>query len=106
MFVGPLVGLFGTKWFPYVMGGLGAVVSFFGLLALMNVFGFMETTTGFYVCLGVAALLGILTGWLLYKMTWVSIGFIGIFGGFFLGSLIYAIVRDATGWEFMMQLWP
>ena len=96
---GPLVALFGLKWFPYVSAGIGSVIAFMGTMVLVSVFGWMETTVGLVLCLILAVALGVLCGWIMYKTVRIAVGILGAIGGYFLGTLIYTFLLAAFDWS-------
>lgn len=88
---GPIVALFGKRWFPWVTSGIAFVFSFCFILMILSVFGWMTTTVGLAICLTVTLLLALLAAWFVFKATWIGVGVCGVVGGYFLGTLIYTM---------------
>ena len=83
---GPICAFFGRRFFPWVISGIVAVTLLLGTLIVCSVLGFMETTIGLGVSIGVAAILAVLSVWLVFKTVWIAVGILGLIGGFFIGS--------------------
>lgn len=98
---GPIIGMLGKRWFPWVISSLVAVMGLCGLLIVFTVFGWMETTLGFWICLVVAILLAGLLFWLAKRAIWLEVGLLGCLAGWFLGELLYSFIMAATGFEAM-----
>lgn len=96
---GPIIALFGKRWFPYVVGGSCAVCTFFLLLILFSVFGWMSETLGLVICLVVALALSVLVFWIVKRTIWLAVGVLGAISGYFLGTMIYALILVLTGYE-------
>jgi len=94
---GPICAFFGRRFFPWVISGIVAVTLLLGTLIVCSVLGFMETTIGLGVSIGVAAILAVISVWLVFKTVWIAVGILGLIGGFFLGSLIYSMFLVAIG---------
>lgn len=92
---GPVVALYGRRFFPWVVAGIVAVTFLLGTLAICDVLGFMESTVGLVVSLVVAVLISGLSGWFVMKTVWIAVGILGLIGGFFMGSMIYTIFLAA-----------
>lgn len=94
---GPVVMLKGRQLFPWVVSG---VVSFVTLLAgvmLFSILGWMDATMGFWICIGVAVALAVITGFITFRLVWVAIGLLGIIAGLFLGILLFTMTVAAFG---------
>lgn len=96
--IGPLVALFGTAWFPYVTAALVAIFVIGVVVSISLAFSWMVTTTGTIVTLSVALVLGIIAGCVIRRKVFIMIGLLGLVGGFFGGTLIYAIIFSTSGW--------
>lgn len=97
--LGPIVGLLGKRWFPWVVASLAAIMTCCGLLVLFTVFGWMNETVGFWICLPVSFLLAGFVFWLAKKAIWLEVGIIGCLGGWFAGEMVYSLIMAATGFE-------
>jgi hypothetical protein len=89
---GPIVLLFGRRFFPWVTAGIVAISICLGAFVVCSILGFMDTKIGLGISIGASALLGILSGWFVMKTVWIAVGLIGIIGGFFLGSILFGIL--------------
>jgi hypothetical protein len=96
---GPIVLLFGRRFFPWVTAGIVAVCLFFGTFMIASILGFMDTTVGLMISIGVSAGVGLLAGFFVMRTVWVAVGLIGILGGFFLGSIIFGILLAVIKWQ-------
>lgn len=96
---GPIIALFGQRFFPWVIAGIVSIVILMGAIVSSDVLGFHNTNMSLGISIGVAALISIFVGWLVMKTVWVAVGILGLIGGFFLGSLIYTmfLAAFATG---------
>lgn len=92
---GPIVAMYGRRFFPWVVAGVVAVTILLGALIMSSVLGFMESNTGLGVSIGVAILASLLAGWFVMKTVWIAVGILGLIGGFFLGSMAYTIFLAA-----------
>lgn len=96
---GPIVLLFGRRFFPWVTAGIVAVCLFFGTFMIASILGFMDTTVGLIISIGVSAGVGLLAGFFVMRTVWIAVGLIGILGGFFLGSIIFGILLAVIKWQ-------
>ena len=104
--VGPVIALFGKKWFPYVAGITSGL--FVGD-AVAHFAGWMEwytTSWSPYVVAAVAIFLGFLVGNIVARKIWFAVGLLGIVAGLSLGTMIFAIIAATTGyatnWELLL----
>jgi hypothetical protein len=95
---GPIVALYGRRFFPWVISGVVALSFLMGALVICSILGFMETTTGLAISIGGSLLVCLLAGWFVMKTVWIAVGILGLIGGFFLGTMIYTIFLAALGW--------
>lgn len=95
---GPIVALYGRRFFPWVIAGIVSVSFLLGTLVFCSVLGFMETTVGLAVSIGVAIIFSGLSGWFVMKTVWIAVGILGLIGGFFMGTMIYTIFLAALGY--------
>lgn len=102
---GPLIGLFGAAWFPYVVASLVAIFTMGIVLGLSLAFGWMTTTVGTVVTFIVAIIAGVVLGILIRRNIWCMIGLVGMIAGFFSGSLVYALICGMSGWEAVWGFW-
>jgi hypothetical protein len=99
---GPIVGLYGRRFFPWVIAGIVSVNVLLGTLVFCSVVGFMESTVSLSISIGFAFIVSGLAGWFVMKTVWIAVGILGIIGGFFMGSMIFTIFLAALGFG---QLW-
>lgn len=97
--MGPIIGMLGKRWFPWVVATLVALMTCCGLLVLFTVFGWMEGTAGFWICLAVSIILAGLLFWLAKKAIWLEVGLLGCLGGWFAGEMLNSFVVAATGFD-------
>ena len=95
---GPIVALYGRRFFPWVIAGVLAISFLMGSLVFCSILGFMETNVGIAVSVGGSALVSLLSGWFVMKTVWIAVGILGLIGGFFMGTMIYTIFLAALGW--------
>jgi len=89
---GPIIGMYGAKFFPWVVAGL---ICFFVACFLMILAGAMtwtNSTLGFILCLAVSIAVGCLAGWFAKKLIKLSMLCLGGFCGFFVGSMIFTLI--------------
>ena len=102
---GVFVGFFGLSMFPYVAATIASFFSMFFVILLSATFGGMDTPTGSWISLGVMLVVGILTGCLVRRNIWVTLGLLGAVGGFFAGVLLLDVVSAISGWTATWALW-
>lgn len=95
--LGPVVGLFGRRFFPWVISGIVAMTLLLAGLIITSILGFMDTTVGLAISVAVSIILGGLAGLLVMKTVWIAVGVLGLVGGFFIGSMIYSIFLAISG---------
>ena len=91
---GPIVALYGRRFFPYVIAGIVSLSFLLMSLIVCSLLGFMEKNLGIAGSVCFAIFIGGLAAWFVMKTVWIAVGLLGIIGGFFLGSLIYTIVLN------------
>ncbi len=94
---GPIVGLYGRRFFPWVIAGIVSVNLLLGTLVFCSVVGFMESTISLCISIAVSFIVSGLGGWFVMKTVWIAVGILGIIGGFFMGSMIFTIFLAALG---------
>jgi len=100
MLGGPVILLFGRRFFPWVTGGLITVCLFFGVFMISSILGFMDTKVGLIISIAASAGVGLLGGFFVMRTAcWIAVGLLGILGGFFLGSIIFGILLAAVKWQ-------
>ena len=102
---GPIIALFGLQWFPYVTASLVAIFVIGITTSLSLAFGWMDSTVGTIVVLIVALVLGVIAGILIRRNIWIMVGLLGLVGGFFSGSLVFAIIASLSGWNAVWGFW-
>ena len=105
LIVGPLLGLFGVQWFPYVTAILVAFFVFGLCVSLGLAFDWMVTTGGLIAVLVVGAILGTLLGIFIKRKIWIMVALLGMVAGFFSGTLIFALIASASGWTAAWGWW-
>ena len=103
--IGPLIALYGAKWFPYVTAGLIAVFTIGIILSISLAAGWMATTGGTVACFIVALVAGVIAGMLIRRHIWLMVALLGLIGGFFSGSLVFAFIGGLTGWADVWFYW-
>ena len=99
LIVGPIVAIFGKRWFPYVIATISSLLVVSIIVFGGALHGFADTTTSLIILLVVALLAGILTGVVIRRAIWIGVGLTGIVAGFALGSFIYGCILATTGWK-------
>lgn len=94
---GFVLGLWGRKFFPYMVAATGAILGFTFLALICSAFGGYSSTVGSIICSIVCLVLAILFGIFLRRRIWLSIGILGVFGGFLGGQVLYALLLAAFG---------
>jgi hypothetical protein len=94
---GPIVALYGRRFFPWVIAGIVSLNVLLGTLVFCSVVGFMESTITLSISIGVSFIVSGLAGWFVMKTVWIAVGILGIIGGFFMGSMIFTIFLAALG---------
>lgn len=88
---GPIVALYGRRFFPWVIAGIVSVTLLLGTLVFCSLVGFMETNIGLASSIIASLVVGGLAGWFVMKTVWIAVGILGLIGGFFMGTMIYTI---------------
>merc|ERR1711941_155673 len=96
---GFFVGLWGRKFFPYAVAATGAILSFGFLALLCTAFGGYGSTVGAIICSIVCLVLAVLIGIFLRRKIWISIGILGVFGGFLGGEVLYGVLLAAFNFQ-------
>jgi hypothetical protein len=96
---GLVIGLFGKKWFGTITGLFGALFGFVSIMVLASIFHWLDTTHGLVIWLVLAILMSWLVYYLLKKFDGISVTFLCLGCGFFLGSMIEGLIIAITGWE-------
>ena len=103
--VGPFIALFGLKYFHVVTAGITALFIMIVCLYISMSAGWMATTGGTIGVVVVSVNLGIIAGCIVKRYIWLMVGMLGLVGGFFAGSAIFAILYGTTGWREMWGFW-
>ena len=98
LILGPLIALFGKKWFPHVAGITSALFVMDACAHFAGWMGWLTTSWSPYVVLAVAIFLGLLVGNIVARTIWFAVGLLGIVAGFSLGTIIFAIIAATTGY--------
>lgn len=105
LIAGPLIALFGLKWFPYVTASLIAIFVIGLTISLSMAFGWMTSTVGTVITFIVALILGILAGCVVRRNVWIMIGLLGLVAGWFSGTFVNAFIVAVSGWEATWGFW-
>ena len=105
LIAGPFIALFGVSWFPYVIAGIVAIFVIGCICSVSMAAGWMVTTHGTVIVLAVASILGIVGGMLIRRNFKVAVAILGTIGGFFSGSIIFALICSFTNWEALWGYW-
>ena len=105
LIIGPLLAFWGLQWFPYVTAILVAFFIFGLCVSLGLAFGWMNSTGGMVAVFVVGAILGILVGILIKRKIWIMISLLGMTAGFFGGTLLFALISGASGWDAAWGWW-
>ena len=102
---GPLIGLFGLGYFPYVTAGVIAIFviaicSYIGMAA-----GWMTSTGGCIAVILVSLNIGIIAGCLIRRNIWLMVSLLGGVAGFFLGAIVFALIVACSGWNAIWGYW-
>ena len=96
---GPIIALFGSMMFPYIVASLVALFIVGLICGLALAFGWMSSTGGSIAVLCVALIFGILAGCLVRRKPKILLGLLGLIAGFFSGSLVFALISGMSGWN-------
>lgn len=102
---GPFIGMFGKRWFPWVVAIGAAFIGFLCFLIFFTVVGWMGSSAGFWCLMVLSIGLAVLIGWLTKKAVWFEVGLLGVLGGWFGGSYLYSVIVAASGWESVALYW-
>ena len=97
---GPIVAFFGGKWFPYITATLVGLFTVSFLCSISLNAGWMATTGGATASIIVAIVIAVFIGWIVKKHFNVMLALLGLVGGFFAGSFLFALVSGMTGGSF------
>ena len=102
---GPLIALFGTRWFPYIVASLVAVLMMCIICGISLACDWMDSTGGTIATCFVALVLGITTGYFVRRNIRLMLGLLGGIAGFFSGSLLFALISSMSGWDSVWGFW-
>ena len=105
LIAGPFIALLGTAWFPYVCATLISIFVIIIITSFSLSMNWMATTAGTVVVMCIALLLGVIAGMLVRRKIWVMVSLLGLVAGFFIGSFIYALIIEISGWEEIWAFW-
>ena len=105
LIAGPLIALFGTGWFPYVVAAIVAIFVIGIVCSISLAAGWMATGLGTGIVFAVALILGVIGGILIRRNVKVAIGLLGAVGGFFAGTLLFALIASMSSWEAVWGFW-
>jgi len=103
--VGPVIGMLGKRWFPWVVAIFAGGCAWGMFCLLFLVFGWMDNSAGFWICLIVALGLAVGVSWLVKKAIWFEVGLLGVMGGFFFATYSYSLIIAASGWDSVAFYW-
>jgi len=102
---GPLIALFGSSWFPYVVAAIVAIFVIGLVCSISLAAGWMATGLGTAIVFIVALILGILGGMFIRRKVNIAISVLGAVGGFFSGSIVFALIASFCEWEAAWGFW-
>lgn len=86
---GSFIGLVGLKFLRVTAAAVISIGVILTTLIFSSIFGFFDTTLGMVLTICVALTVAVIFGLLTVFFVWVSMGCIGVLGGFFAGSFVY-----------------
>lgn len=89
---GPIVALYGRRFFPWVIAGIVSISFLLLFMILSSAVGLMSSNIGLILSIGFGGLFSVIIAFFVMRTVWVAVGLLGIIGGFFLGSMIYTII--------------
>lgn len=99
LLAGPIIALFGKRWFPFVVASIVFIFVSCGFMIMFSTLGCMETTPGLAGSISGSLVLGILFAWFAKAHMWAAIGLLGLIGGWFLGEMIYLFILGVSDWN-------
>jgi len=100
--LGIVMVLFGSKFFRYVMGVIGAMVGFMAVMYIATLFGWLGATWSLIVWVCLAIVAGLAGGYFTWLLIPISIGLLGAMGGFVGGAVLFSLILSLTGYD---ELW-
>ena len=94
---GPMIAFFGGKWFPYIVSTLVGLCCCTFLCSISLSLGWMATTGGTVGTILIAIVVGTCSGFLVSRHFEVMFGLLGLIGGFFSGSVTFALISGLSG---------
>lgn len=92
----------GQRFFPQLAT---VTVSFWNFVALVFLsVHYNWPSSGLTLGIVLSALVSAIIGYVFYKFFWATIGILGLFSGYFLGSFVYAMFVVLSGWEYDMLM--
>lgn len=88
---GVFSSLYGRRFFPAVISGTISISFLIAVLVFCSFVGAMNTTTGIYVSLSFAFIIGAVGVWIALKYLDFAVAILGFVGGFCCGTLVYTI---------------
>lgn len=105
LIVGPLIAVFGSRWFPYIVAGLVGLFTITIICGASLALGWMGSVGGSIATVCVALILGIVLGCLVRRRFNWLLGLLGLIAGFFGGSLVFALISGMSGWNAVWGFW-
>lgn len=102
---GPIFGMFGRRFFPWLVAVVAGFCSFGVFCLIFLVAGWMGSTAGFWCLFILSICLGVLCAWLTKKAMWFEIMLLGVISGFFAATWFYSFIVAATGWDSAVFYW-
>lgn len=94
---GPLIALFGGKWFSYIVATLVALFTITFSCNIALTAGWMVSVGGSISTICVSTVLGVLAGCLVRRNFTVMLTLMGLVAGFFGGTFCFALISGMTG---------
>jgi len=88
---GPIIALYGRRFFPWVIGGIVFFTTVLLMLITCSYVGALISGYGILISVIVSAIIGALVAWFSMKRVWISIAILGVIGGYIMGSMLYTM---------------
>lgn len=102
--LGVVLVFFGRVFFRVIMAALGGVVSFCAIMYLTSLFGWLSATWSVVVFVIVALAIGLACGYFTYLLTPISMGLLGVVGGFVGGAALFSLILSISGYDALWLL--
>ena len=96
--IGPLISTQGVRCFPYAVGGITGLGTWYLLFSLCVTFGWTVSATGWWVSLILTIIGGVIAASVIRRKIWIAVSALGAFGGACAGILLFDIIAVPSGW--------